>query len=573
MQKKKEIWMLQTKRADFNGLAMRLGVSPVAVRIMRNRGLLDEREMRKYLYGTLDDLYDPRQMKGMETAAGIIEKKLIEGKKIRIIGDYDIDGVCSTYILLKGFHRAAGNGQIDYEIPDRIRDGYGINESIIRQAAEDGIDTLVTCDNGIAALKEISIAKQLGMTVVVTDHHEVPVDVYGQILPPADAVVDPKQDGETYPYHEICGAVVAWKLINVIYEDLGIPEHEWMELLEFAAIATVGDVMKLQDENRLIVKYGLKKIGSTKNTGLRMLVEKNNLDINNLSAYHIGFVIGPCLNAGGRLKSAKVALRMLLEQDPDRVSGLADELKELNDVRKDMTAKGETEAIEQVERFYMSDKVLVVFLPECHESFAGIIAGRLREHFHKPSFVLTRGEQSAKGSGRSIEAYHMYQGLCEVSDLLVKFGGHPMAAGLSIEESDIDEFRRRLNENAKLTEDDFVPQIWIDVPMPFEYVNEKIVDELKGLEPFGQGNEKPLFAQKSLTIRNVRVLGKNRNVVKMNLVTNTGHPFDGLLFADGDRFLEEQTGQNTIDMIYYPDVNEYNGTRTLQAIIKNYKFR
>ena len=481
MQKKKEIWMLQTKRADFNGLAMRLGVSPVAVRIMRNRGLLDESEMRKYLYGTLDDLYDPRQMKGMETAAGIIEKKLIEGKKIRIIGDYDIDGVCSTYILLKGFHRAAGNGQIDYEIPDRIRDGYGINESIIRQAAEDGIDTLVTCDNGIAALKEISIAKQLGMTVVVTDHHEVPVDAYGQILPPADAVVDPKQDGETYPYHEICGAVVAWKLINVIYEDLGIPEHEWMKLLEFAAIATVGDVMKLQDENRLIVKYGLKKIGSTKNTGLRMLVEKNNLDINNLSAYHIGFVIGPCLNAGGRLKSAKVALRMLLEQDPDRVSGLADELKELNDVRKDMTAKGETEAIEQVERFYMSDKVLVVFLPECHESLAGIIAGRLREHFHKPSFVLTRGEQSAKGSGRSIEAYHMYQGLCEVSDLLVKFGGHPMAAGLSIEESDIDEFRRRLNENAKLTEDDFVPQIWIDVPMPFEYVNEKIVDELKGL--------------------------------------------------------------------------------------------
>ena len=573
MQKKKEIWMLQTKRADFNGLAMRLGVSPVAVRIMRNRGLLDEREMRKYLYGTLDDLYDPRQMKGMETAAGIIEKKLIEGKKIRIIGDYDIDGVCSTYILLKGFHRAAGNGQIDYEIPDRIRDGYGINESIIRQAAEDGIDTLVTCDNGIAALKEISIAKQLGMTVVVTDHHEVPVDAYGQILPPADAVVDPKQDGETYPYHEICGAVVAWKLINVIYEDLEIPEHEWMELLEFAAIATVGDVMKLQDENRLIVKYGLKKIGSTKNTGLRMLVEKNNLDINNLSAYHIGFVIGPCLNAGGRLKSAKVALRMLLEQDPDRVSGLADELKELNDVRKDMTAKGETEAIEQVERFYMSDKVLVVFLPECHESLAGIIAGRLREHFHKPSFVLTRGEQSAKGSGRSIEAYHMYQGLCEVSDLLVKFGGHPMAAGLSIEESDIDEFRRRLNENAKLTEDDFVPQIWIDVPMPFEYVNEKIVDELKGLEPFGQGNEKPLFAQTSLTIRNVRVLGKNRNVVKMNLVTNTGHPFDGLLFADGDLFLEEQTGQNTIDMIYYPDVNEYNGTRTLQAIIKNYKFR
>ena len=591
MEEKKELWMVQTKRADFSGLAMRLGVSPVAVRVMRNRGLTEEAEMRKYLYGTLDDLYDPRLMKGMEQAAELIARKLKEGKHVRIIGDYDIDGVCSTYILLKGFQRAAkelsqrcsleagrysvekeNDAQIDYEIPDRIKDGYGINESIIRQASADGVDTLVTCDNGIAALREISIAKQLGMTVVVTDHHEVPVDEYGQILPPADAVVDPKQDGETYPFHEICGAVVAWKLIRVLYEKLGIPESEWMDLLEFAAIATVGDVMKLQDENRLIVKYGLKKIGSTKNTGLRKLIEKNNLDIENLSAYHIGFVIGPCLNAGGRLKSAKVALRMLLAEDPERAGEMADELKELNDMRKDMTAKGEAEAIEQVEKQYMDDKVLVVFLPECHESLAGIIAGRLREHFHKPSFVLTRGETTAKGSGRSIEQYHMYHGLCKVSDLLVKFGGHPMAAGLSLEEKDIDEFRRRLNADAELTEEDFVPKIWIDVPMPFEYVNEKIVQELKDLEPFGQGNEKPLFAQKSLVIRNARVLGKNRNVVKLNLVTETGQPVDGLLFADGDRFLEEQAGRNMIDMIYYPDVNEYNGTRTLQAVIRNYKF-
>lgn len=591
MEEKKELWMVQTKRADFSGLAMRLGVSPVAVRVMRNRGLTEEAEMKKYLYGTLDDLYDPRLMKGMEQAAELIVRKLKEGKHVRIIGDYDIDGVCSTYILLKGFQRAAkelsqrcsleagrysvekeNDAQIDYEIPDRIKDGYGINESIIRQASADGVDTLVTCDNGIAALREISIAKQLGMTVVVTDHHEVPVDEYGQILPPADAVVDPKQDGETYPFHEICGAVVAWKLIRMLYEKLGIPESEWMDLLEFAAIATVGDVMKLQDENRLIVKYGLKKIGSTKNTGLRKLIEKNNLDIENLSAYHIGFVIGPCLNAGGRLKSAKVALRMLLAEDPERAGEMADELKELNDMRKDMTAKGEAEAIEQVEKQYMDDKVLVVFLPECHESLAGIIAGRLREHFHKPSFVLTRGETTAKGSGRSIEQYHMYQGLCKVSDLLVKFGGHPMAAGLSLEEKDIDEFRRRLNADAELTEEDFVPKIWIDVPMPFEYVNEKIVQELKDLEPFGQGNEKPLFAQKSLVIRNVKVLGKNRNVVKMNLVTETGQPVDGLLFADGDRFLEEQAGRNMIDMIYYPDVNEYNGTRTLQAVIRNYKF-
>ena len=591
MEEKKELWMVQTKRADFSGLAMRLGVSPVAVRVMRNRGLTEEAEMRKYLYGTLDDLYDPRLMKGMEQAAELIVRKLKEGKHVRIIGDYDIDGVCSTYILLKGFQRAAkelsqrcsleagrysvekeNDAQIDYEIPDRIKDGYGINESIIRQASADGVDTLVTCDNGIAALREISIAKQLGMTVVVTDHHEVPVDEYGQILPPADAVVDPKQDGETYPFHEICGAVVAWKLIKVLYANLGIPELEWMDLLEFAAIATVGDVMKLQDENRLIVKYGLKKIGTTKNPGLRELIEKNNLDIDNLSAYHIGFVIGPCLNAGGRLKSAKIALRMLLTETPEQAGELADELKELNDMRKDMTAKGEAEAIEQVENKYMEDKVLVVFLPECHESLAGIIAGRLREHFNKPSFVLTRGETMAKGSGRSIEQYHMYQGLCGVADLLAKFGGHPMAAGLSLEEKNIDEFRRQLNAKADLSAEDFVPRIWIDVPMPFEYVNEKIVQELKELEPFGQGNEKPMFAQKGLMIRNSRVLGKNRNVVKMNLVTDTGHPVDGLLFTDGDRFLEEQAGRNLIDMIYYPDVNEYNGTRTLQAVIKNYKF-
>ena len=586
-----EKWMVSAKKADFQKLAAEFGIDPVTARLIRNRDIVGEEAMREYLYGDLTWLHDPHLLKDMDKSVRILQEKIREGKKIRVIGDYDIDGVCSTYILLKGFQRAAkelsqrcsleagrysvekeNDTQIDYEIPDRIKDGYGINESIIRQASADGVDTLVTCDNGIAALREISIAKQLGMTVVVTDHHEVPVDEYGQILPPADAVVDPKQDGETYPFHEICGAVVAWKLIRVLYEKLGIPESEWMDLLEFAAIATVGDVMKLQDENRLIVKYGLKKIGSTKNTGLRKLIEKNNLDIENLSAYHIGFVIGPCLNAGGRLKSAKVALRMLLAEDPERAGEMADELKELNDMRKDMTAKGEAEAIEQVEKQYMDDKVLVVFLPECHESLAGIIAGRLREHFHKPSFVLTRGETTAKGSGRSIEQYHMYQGLCKVSDLLVKFGGHPMAAGLSLEEKDIDEFRRRLNADAELTEEDFVPKIWIDVPMPFEYVNEKIVQELKDLEPFGQGNEKPLFAQKSLVIRNARVLGKNRNVVKLNLVTETGQPVDGLLFADGDRFLEEQAGRNMIDMIYYPDVNEYNGTRTLQAVIRNYKF-
>lgn len=573
--------MVQTKRADFNGLAKELGVSPVSVRIMRNRGMETKEAMERYLYGTLDGLYDGGCMKNMGEAVAVLIKKLREEKRIRIIGDYDIDGVCASYLLLTGLRRAerelgkrtgpAGSTRIDYEIPDRVRDGYGINEAIIRQAAADGVDTLVTCDNGIAAAKEISLAKELGMTVVVTDHHEVPVEEERQVLPPADVVVDPKQEGETYPFREICGAVVAYKLVEKLYEASGVPQEEWRELLEFAAIATVGDVMRLQDENRILVKYGLKQMARTRNLGLRKLVEKTGLDITDLSAYHIGFVIGPCLNAGGRLQTAKAALRLFLSEDEAEAERLAEELKELNDIRKDMTKKGEDEAIAQVETQYMEDKVLVVFLPDCHESLAGIIAGRVREHFHKPSIVLTRSGDMVKGSGRSIEPYHMFRELTKVRELLPKFGGHPMAAGLSIKEEDVPEFRRRLNENAVLTEEDFIPRVWIDVPMPLEYVTEGLVEELKRLEPFGQGNEKPLFAQKGLMIRSLRVLGKNRNVVKLGLVTDTGLSMDGLLFGDGDAVQRELAGKDRIDIVYYPDVNEYNGNRTLQAVIRNYK--
>lgn len=573
--------MVQTKRADFNGLAKELGVSPVSVRIMRNRGMETKEAMERYLYGTLDGLYDGGRMKNMGEAVAVLIKKLREEKRIRIIGDYDIDGVCASYLLLTGLRRAerelgkrtgpAGSTRIDYEIPDRVRDGYGINEAIIRQAAADGVDTLVTCDNGIAAAKEISLAKELGMTVVVTDHHEVPVEEERQVLPPADVVVDPKQEGETYPFREICGAVVAYKLVEKLYEASGVPREEWRELLEFAAIATVGDVMRLQDENRILVKYGLKQMACTRNLGLRKLVEKTGLDITDLSAYHIGFVIGPCLNAGGRLQTAKAALRLFLSEDEAEAEHLAEELKELNDIRKDMTKKGEDEAIAQVETQYMEDKVLVVFLPDCHESLAGIIAGRVREHFHKPSIVLTRSGDMVKGSGRSIEPYHMFRELTKVRELLPKFGGHPMAAGLSIKEEDVPEFRRRLNENAVLTEEDFIPRVWIDVPVPLEYVTEGLVEELKRLEPFGQGNEKPLFAQKGLMIRSLRVLGKNRNVVKLGLVTDTGLSMDGLLFGDGDAVQRELAGKDRIDIVYYPDVNEYNGNRTFQAVIRNYK--
>ncbi len=565
-----EKWILQTKRADFQGIAKRFGINPVTARIIRNRDVISEEAIQRYLYGTIRDLYSPHLLQGADQAAGLLEEKIRAGKKIRIVGDYDIDGVCSTYILYTALNQAGAD--VDYKIPDRIRDGYGINETIIETAWNDGVDTLLTCDNGIAAVAEIEKAKALGMTVIVTDHHEV-LKVDGkEVLPPADVVVDPKQESCSYPYPEICGAVVAWKVVRILYEKFGLGEEKWLELLEFAAVATVGDVMKLQDENRIIVKEGLKKIGNTANMGLRKLAEKNNLDLGELTAYQIGFVVGPCLNASGRLQTAKLALELLLCDDPVQADKLALELKELNDQRKDMTAKGTEEAVEQVENQYSQDKILVVFLPDCHESLAGIIAGRLRERYQKPSFVLTRAEGGAKGSGRSIEAYHMFQGLVEVRDLLTKFGGHPMAAGFSLPEENIEAFRKRLNENARLTEEDFVNRVWIDVPMPLEYISENLIGEFKCLEPFGQGNEKPLFAQKNLAIRSSRVLGKNRNAVRLSLVTETGFPMDGIWFGDGDVFMDEMGDSRHLDVVYYPDINEYNGSRSLQIIVKNCQF-
>lgn len=561
--------MLQTKKADFNEIASRYHISPITARIIRNRDVVGEEAIERYLGGTLKDLYSPHLFKDMDKAVEILWEKIAQGRKVRIVGDYDIDGVCSTYLLYKGLMRAGA--VVDYEIPDRVKDGYGINESIIRQADKDGVDTVLTCDNGISAISQISLAKDLGMTVIITDHHEIMVSGGEEILPPADAVVNPKQKDCRYPYPEICGGLVAYKLVQALYERIGIPMEEWEELLEFAAIATVGDVMKLQDENRIVVKYGLRQIRKTKSLGLQKLIEKNNLDAESITAYHIGFVIGPCLNAGGRLLTAKLALSLLLCEDRERADEMAQELKELNDLRKDMTKQGLDLAVEQVEEHYLLDKVLVVYLSDCHESLAGIIAGRLRERYQKPSFVLTKGEEGVKGSGRSIESYHMFEALVEVKDLLEKFGGHPMAAGLSLKEEQVDEFRKALNQNAKLTEEDFVQRVWIDVAMPLEYVKEPLILELEQLEPFGQGNEKPQFAQKDLHIRSVRVLGKNRNVVKLSLVSPQGTAMDSLWFGDGDSFLDELGDKKILDVVYYPTVNEYNGNRNLQIIIKNYK--
>ena len=451
-----------------------------------------------------------------------------------------------------------------------------LNEHIIEKAAADGIRMILTCDNGIAAIDQIAEAKKLGMTVVVTDHHDIQADeVSGEeIVPPADAIVNPKRKDSKYPFSEICGAMVAYRLIQVLFEEYRIDRQEWLDMLELAAIATVGDVMKLKDENRIVVKEGLKKLADTKIQGLVSLMEKNTLDPEHISAYHIGFVLGPCLNASGRLKTAQMAMELLLAENKAQADELADELKALNDERKDMTQEGTEAAILQVETELKDDKVLVIFLPDCHESLAGIVAGRIRERYNKPVFVLTRAEGCAKGSGRSIEAYHMFRALVEVKDLLLKFGGHPMAAGFSLEEANIEEFRRRLNENAKerLTEDDFIPRVWIDVPMPMSYVTEELVQELELLEPFGQGNEKPQFAQKDLRIRNARVLGRNRNAVKLSLVTPDGTPVEAMVFTDGDAFLEEMGGSRQMDAIYYPGINEYNGNRTIQMVVKEYRF-
>ena len=574
--KTEEKWMLYAKKADFKEIGHKFHVSPVLARLIRNRDVVGDEAIERYLNGTVDQMHNPELLPDLALAAEILEQKISSEAAIRIVGDYDIDGVCSTCILYRGLERLGA--RVDYEIPDRVKDGYGINESIIRAASEDGIDTILTCDNGIAAISQIALAKELGMTVVVTDHHDIQTVLSEDgkeedLLPPADALVNPKRRDSVYPYPQICGAMVAYKLIQVMYERSGIPRAEWLDMMELAAVATVGDVMKLQDENRIVVKEGLRRLRDTKNLGLRALIEANQLDLEKISAYHIGFVIGPCLNAGGRLDTAKLALALLLAESGEEARGLALELKALNDQRKDMTQKGVDEAAAQVEERYMADKVLVVFLPDCHESLAGIVAGRIRERYHKPTLILTHSEEGAKGSGRSIEAYHMFQGLVEVQDLLTKFGGHPMAAGFSLPLEHVEEFRRRLNENAKLTPEDFIPKVWIDIALPFEYVDEALIEELERLEPFGQGNEKPQFAQKDLAVRSARVMGKNRNVVKLMLVNERGAALDAVVFTDGDLFLEEMGDSRRMDVVYYPTVNEYNGRRTVQIVVRNWRFR
>lgn len=594
-------WMVAAKKADFNAISKKYHISPVLARIIRNRDVIEDKDIDRFLNGKRTELYPPELLKDMNKAVDIVLEKAVNGKHIRIIGDYDIDGICSTYILYRGLLECGAD--VDTAIPHRIHDGYGLNENLIQEAYDAGVDTVLTCDNGIAAYDQIEYANSLGMTVVVTDHHEVPYDEAGGIrqykIPRARAVVDPKQEDCTYPFPEICGAVVAYKLVlALIAKKEGkdwrkVMESEiGLELLELAAFATIGDVMELRDENRIIVKSGLELMKHTRNTGLKALMQVTGTDSLHIKPYTIGFVLGPCLNATGRLDTAVNALDLFKAADIDEAAVLAGNLKAMNDSRKELTLKGVAEAISQIESKGLDkDRVLVVYLPEVHESLAGIIAGRIREKYCKPTFVLTKAEGGVKGSGRSIEAFHMYEEMTKCKELFIKYGGHKLAAGLSLHEEDVDVFRHRLNENCQLTDEDFEEKVLIDVPMPMEYASIEFVEEISKLEPFGNGNPKPQFAQKNIRFVNGRVLGASRNVGKYTVEDEKGRRYEMIYFGDLEGFHDYiakkygaaaveklyNTGVQTnaddiiLSVVYYPDINEYRGNVSLQMVMKYYQ--
>lgn len=585
-----ENWVLLRKGADFQHISEKFHISPRVASLIRNRDVIGDDAIEKYLNGTIADLYDGMLMKDMDKAVAVLGEKIKENAKIRIIGDYDIDGIQSTYILLEGFRMLGAD--VDSDIPDRMKDGYGLNRNLIDRALEADVDTIITCDNGIAAAEEIAYAKSMGMTIVVTDHHEVPYTEIGAgrryILPEADAVVDPKQEDCTYPFKGLCGAAVAYKLVEALMEAMGKDAEDADYLMENVAIATIGDVMDLVDENRIFVKQGLDMLKRTENLGLKALMGCTGVNVDKLSPYHIGFVIGPCMNASGRLDTAKRALELLEAKKVAEADLLAGDLKALNDSRKDMTAQAVEEAFIQVENSELKDAdVLVVYLPGCHESLAGIVAGRIREKYYRPVFVLTKGAEGLKGSGRSIETWHMYEGLNRVKHLLSKFGGHKMAAGLSMPEENLEQFRKEINEKSGITPEDLNEKIAIDMQLPFECVNEKFIEELAVLEPFGKGNARPVFAERQVQVESARILGKNKNVLKLQVKDLHGTRMDAMYFGDVNTFVEyvrEKFGDIACECLlrghghgivmaftYYPDINEYQGVRTPQIVIQNYK--
>ena len=584
-----EKWFVLKKGADFNGIGERFQISPVLARLIRNREIKGDAEIEKYLNGSRKDLYDPHLFKDVEKLTDILIEKIADHAKIRIIGDYDTDGVMSTYILWKSLKRCGA--EVSTKLPERLTDGYGLNENLIKEAYEDGIDTILTCDNGISAISEIAYAKSLGMTVLVTDHHDIPYEetkqgrVYKKSQ--ADAIVNPKQPDCNYPFDKLCGAAVAWKTMQVLYEKMGFDVSECDCFLEHVGFATVGDVMDLVDENRILVKEGLKRIHHTQNMGMRALILRNKLNPEDITAYHIGFVLGPCVNASGRIDTAKRSLELFMQEDAAKAALLAAELVELNTQRKEMTEQGVEEAKCQVEKENARDTVLVLFLPDVHESLAGIIAGRIRESFHKPVFVLTRSADGVKGSGRSIEEYSMYEEMCKCQEFFTKFGGHPMAAGLSMKEEDVDAFRKRINDLSPLKEENMVQKVRIDMQLPFSYLSEHLVHEIERLEPFGKGNTKPLFAERNVAITKAMILGTTKKVLRLNLMSESGERISAVYFEDIEDFIHHyvvkygeeswkkalQGRENPIrmSMVYQANLNEYKGVKTVQAVIKNYQ--
>ena len=559
-------WVEIRKGADFRAIGEKYGISPFTARLIRNKDIIGDQEIEEYLHGTLEDLHPASLMKGIPEAVDLLEQKIGENAYIRIIGDYDIDGVCATYILLRGF-RAAG-ARVDTDIPDRMKDGYGLNRELVKRAYDAGVDTIVTCDNGIAAVQEIAYARELGMTVIVTDHHEVQEE-----LPSAQVIVNPRQADCPYPFKKLCGAAVAWKLVGAFWQQMGLPLDDlYDELLMFAGFATVGDVMDLTGENRILVREGLKRLQKTTHPGMSALIEANELAKDTLSAFHIGFVLGPCINASGRLATAKRALALLDTKDQALAIERAAELKELNDERKELTEQGLAQAVDLIEHSdLMEDRVLVVYLPNCHESLAGIIAGRIRERYYRPVFVLTRAEDGVKGSGRSIETYSMFEEMSKCKELYTRYGGHPMAAGVSMPEEHVELFRRRLNELCTLSKEDLTEVVHIDMALPFSCVSEQVVKELSLLEPFGKANTKPVFAARNVRVLESRVLGKNQNVLRMKLMDESGMTLEGIYFNNCmQEVIADLQKKPTFHILYYPEINEFRGKRTLQLRVQGY---
>ncbi len=590
-------WFLSAKKADFNRIAEEFHIDPVIARIIRNRDVVTDEEIRLFLQGDRSNLHDPRKLKDAEKAAGILKEKIAHGQKIRIIGDYDVDGVCSTYILYRGLSVCGADA--DCVIPHRMKDGYGINEELVKQALADGVDTIITCDNGIAAKEVLENGKKQGLTCIVTDHHEIPFDEEDgkkcYRIPDVDAVVDPKQEDCEYPFESICGAVVAYKLIQILLDEVLADEAligaTLEELLEPAGVATVCDIMPLIAENRILVKEAMKSLQNPKNPGLHALIKVNELDALKLTAFSIGFVIGPCLNATGRLDSAGLSLELLMAKSFEDAVPLATKLKEYNANRKELTEKGVEKALSLLEsKAYDKDRVLVLYLPDVHESLAGIIAGRIREKTGKPTFVLTKGEEGVKGSARSIESYHIYDEMTKCKQFFTKYGGHKMAAGLSMEEENVEAFRKAINDNCVLSDEDFEEKISIDVPMPLSYVTERFVNELSVLEPFGCANEKPVFAQKNIRFLRGYIMGKTKNMARFDVMDENGMRFTVVCFRNLDKlmeYLEQKDGKEKkdslfanglypaeaimLDVIYYPNINEFRGKTSVQYILQDYR--